>query len=494
MKNENKEVSIKKAAIINAASKYSNVFLMLAANVILARLLSVEDYGIVAVITVFVTFFNIFSDMGLSSGIIQNKQLHIKDINNIFTYTIYLSIFLGIAFWGIGYAVSFFYENNVYINICFLLSIAIFFNTANMIPNAVLMREKRFITVAVRSLVMYIISYIVSIVMALKGGKYYSLVAQSIIFSVGNFTWNLYSTRLKIILKPNFESLKKILSYSTYNFAYDIINYFARNLDNLLTGKFMGTSALGYYNKAYQLMLYPVNYLTNVVTPVLHPILSDYQKKKEIIYDKYMKVLKLLSILGLFFSIFCYFASDEIVLILYGEKWKETIPCIQVLSLSIWFQMTTSTCTSIFKSLGESKLRFKSGLLYIFIQVIMILIGVLKKDIIILSTLVAIGFLIRFFIEYYFLISKAFEKSCIKFFKTFLPEVIITVIVFSVMLLTRSMSFNNIYISFIVKGIVCCISYIFALCVSGQYVYIVGLLPKKIAKIFTIKKGENNEQ
>ena len=77
-------ISIKKAALINAISKYSNVVFMLIANAILARILSPSDYGIVAMITVFVSFFNMLSDMGLGTGVIQNKELDMDDINNIF--------------------------------------------------------------------------------------------------------------------------------------------------------------------------------------------------------------------------------------------------------------------------------------------------------------------------------------------------------------------------------------------------------------------------
>ena len=81
----NATLSLKKAAIINAAAKYSNVVFQLIATAILARILSPEDYGIVAVVMVFSTFFKLFADMGFSAGVIQNKDLTDDDINNIFS-------------------------------------------------------------------------------------------------------------------------------------------------------------------------------------------------------------------------------------------------------------------------------------------------------------------------------------------------------------------------------------------------------------------------
>ena len=148
------------------------------------------------------------------------------------------------------------------------------------------MKEKKFALVAIRTIVVYMGSNIITIILALNGWKYYSLVAQSIISSIATFMWNYKSSKLKFKLRFEIDSVRKIIGYSSFNFAYDLLNYFGRNLDNILTGRFMGAVALGYYNKAYQLMLYPVQYLTNVITPVLHPILSDYSEKKAYIYIK----------------------------------------------------------------------------------------------------------------------------------------------------------------------------------------------------------------
>ena len=76
----------------------------------------------------------------------------------------------------------------------------------------------------------------------------------------------------------------------------------------------MGEVALGYYDKAYRLMLYPVQNLTHVITPVLHPILSDYQDDYDKIYSQYVKVVKILSLLGVFILVFCFFSAKEIIL------------------------------------------------------------------------------------------------------------------------------------------------------------------------------------
>lgn len=480
---EDNNISIKKATLINACAKYSNVLFMLVANAILARLLSPAEYGVLAIITVFVTFFHLFSDMGFSSGVIQNKQLDREDISNIFSFTVYLGLGLAALFFLLSVFIAEIYENAEFIPIGAWLSLSVFFSTINMIPNAQLMREKRFVLTAVRSIIVYICSYTIAIVMAFMGFSYYSLVAQSIIVAIASFFWNYLTVKIKFKMIFDISSIKKIFSYSSFNFLYDLINYFGRNLDNLLTGKFMGSQVLGYYNKAYQLMLYPVNYLTNVITPVLHPILSDYQTDKEYIYKKYITVLKCLSLIGVFASILCVFCAEEIVLVLYGANWTQAIPCISILGVSVWFQMLTSTCTSIFKSLGESQLRLNSGIIYAVIQIVMIVCGAISRDITVLSAFVAISFIVRFFVEHYFLIHRAFAASQIVFYKEFVPELIMSIILSGLMYgLNCVIHIENSFLSLVVKASLGFMAYWILIKCTKQEQYIWSLLPKKLRR------------
>ena len=125
--------SIKTATLLNAAAKYTNVIFNLLATSILARILSPEDYGVVAVVTVFSTFFLLFADIGLGSGIIQNKDLNDDDISNIFSFTIYLGLALMVLFILCSYPISLWYGDSVYFTLGVCLSFSLFFNAINMI-------------------------------------------------------------------------------------------------------------------------------------------------------------------------------------------------------------------------------------------------------------------------------------------------------------------------------------------------------------------------
>jgi len=464
------EVTIKKAAFISAVSKYSSIILNLAFSAVLARLLTPEDYGIVAVTAVFTTFFTLFADMGIGAGVIQNKELTQDDINSIYTFTVRISIILAIVFVAFSFPMSWFYKEHVYVPMGMLLALSLFFSAMNIVPNALLLKEKRFVAVGIRTIVVCVFSGVVGIVFALLGFKYYALVLQNIFNAFFIFVWNYVSTRPKLVRKICRDSINKIKNYSSFLFGFNIINYFARNSDNLLISKFMGTAALGYYDKAYKLMLYPVGNLTHVITPVLHPILSEHQNDKDYIYVMYMKIIKILSLLGAFIMNFCFFNADAIIQILFGEKWLVAVPCFRYMSISIWAQMITSSCGSIFQSIGDSKRLFFSGTLNSVFTVCAIIFGCIDGSIECVARNIGLIYLFHFVSTYVILIHFSFKKSFFLFIKELIPDFIIIVLLFACGVILNLVAMNV----FIIQNVIIKCSFFF-FCFSVVYVFLLLL-------------------
>lgn len=477
------DISIKKAALINAVSKYSTLIINLVINAILARLLTPDEFGIVAVTTVFTTFFGVIADMGMGSAVIQNKKLTNSDVNNIFSFTVYLALVLSLAFAALSIPLSIFYKNRIYIPLGLLLAVSIMFSTLNMIPNAMLMKEKRFVSVGVRNILVCVLSSIISIVLALLGFGCYTLVLHSLLNGAMIFAWNYKLTRPKFVFKYGKESIRKIRSFSVFQFSFSIVNYFARNIDNLLTSKFMGAAMLGYYDKAYKLMLYPVNNLTHVITPVLHPILSEHQNDKKYIYDKYVQLIKFLSLLGIFITTFCYNASEEIITIIYGNQWVKAIPCFQILSLSVWSQMLLATTGSIFQSIGKTKLLFITGCCTSAMTIGFIIEGLLEKNIESVARNIALSYNIQFIFSFFMLIHKGLGFKLHKFLIKLLPDIFMIVILLLIGYLTDQfivkMKISQILISFIVKLGIMGLCYLVLLFITKQQKFLFGFLRRK---------------
>jgi PST family polysaccharide transporter len=361
-----------------------------------------------------------------------------------------------------------------------ILAVSLFFNTLNTVPNALLLKDKKFIVIGLRLVIVNVSSSFLTILLAYFGFRYYALVLNSVISAFFTFIWNYKSKPVKFRVKFKKTSIMKIKNYSGFLFSFNIINYFTRNLDNLLIGKFWGNIPLAYYDKAYRLMIYPVQNLTNVITPVLHPILSEYQNNKKYVYEKFLLTVKILSLLGVFISVYCFFSSSEIILIVFGSKWKESIPCFKWLSMSIWAQMINATSGTMFQTLTKTKLQFKRGILIAIVTSIAILTGLSTGSLQKISIYVAIAFNIHFLSMVYFLVHLGFGESSFNFFKGLLPDLFIACILIVFMSAANIFVIDNLFLSALYKGIICTMAYILGLFVTKQYKVLLNLIKKKI--------------
>ena len=474
-------ISLKKATLINGGSKLFSLVIQIVINAILSRLLPPEEFGVVAIITVFINFFNILSDLGLGSGIIQNKKLKQEDYQNIFSFTIYLGIILGIIFIILSYPISFIYKNDIYISMGIMLFFSIFFNTINMVPNALLLKNKKFSLIGIRSVISTLVCGVITIILAYSGLGCYSLILNTILTSFVIFLWNYFSYRIKFSLKFDFSSINKIKNFSLFQFAFSFVNYFSRNLDNLIIGAFISATALAYYDKAYRLMLYPITMLNTIFTPVLHPFFSEYQDKKDYVYDNYLKIVKKLAIIGAIASAFCYFNASEIITIVFGDSWIESITSFRILSLSIFFQLICTTTGSIYQSLSDTKSLFKVGLINTLVTTTLLLLSMIWKNINIVSIVITISYHLHFIISFYVLIKKVFKKK----FVYFLNELKVDYFILIVLLLSSylfNFTISNIYLSFILKSIYLVIIYIILLFITKEYKNLLDLLQFKRRK------------
>ncbi|GFP74204.1 lipopolysaccharide biosynthesis protein [Clostridium fungisolvens] len=470
--------TLRKGILINFVSRYCNIFVQLIINSILARLLLPSEFGVVAIISVFTSFFAILGDMGIGPAIIQNKSLKDKEISDIFIFSIFASIIIAILFYFFSYFVSDFYGNKIYIKLGSMLSIAVLFNIANIVPNALLYKKKNFKIVGIINVSANIIVGCITITLAIKGWSYYALIFDSVLKSITIFLFSTLSSKVKIYRSFNITSIKKVKSYSTYQFLFNFINYFTRNLDNILVGKYLGVNTLAYYDKAYKLMLYPVQNLTYVITPVLHPILSDYQEDKKVIYNSYLKIVKLLSLLGVFASVFCFFSSKEIIFIMYGGQWTDSIIIFQILSLSMIFQMVLSSIGSIFQATGYVKKLFSTGIISSIFTITGILTGIITKNIVYLAIGISVAFICNFIQCFYVLLTDVFLGSFVAFLVNLKSTLIIFVLMAVGYSLFLAVSIENIYISVIVKLIIGFLTYSTGLLVTKEYKLFLGLFKR----------------
>lgn len=440
--------------IFTAIGKFSNIFIQLLINAILSRLLTPKDYGIVAVVQVFVLFFQLLTEAGMGPAIIQNKSLLKKDYSILFNYSIIFAVTLSILFGLFGNVISLVYDDDIYKKICWIQSIAVFIGGANVIPIAILNKEKRFKDLNIVVIKANFFGGITGVISALLGMGVYSLIYSSIAIQFATFC--LINSKVNLVFKYSLEiePLKKIWYFARNQFSFNFINYFSRNADNLLIGKFIGEKALGNYSKAYQLLMMPNSVLLGIITPVLQPVLAEFENDISYIRDIYFKIFHFLALIGVPLSIFLSFTAKEVVFLMYGNQWGDAVYPFSILSLSVWVQMTVSSSGAIFQARNKSNYLLLNGLISAIILVSSIIIGLTCGSIDMVSIFLTIGFYLNFLISFRILTHYVLESSIFSLIKEIKKPLILGFVLVGVFIILKFLLEQisiGVFLTFIIK-------------------------------------------
>lgn len=470
----------------SAIEKYSGLVVGTLISMVLARLLSPADFGVVAISTVFIAFLQIFCTMGIGPAVIQRKDLTPDDLNSIFTFSLIVGFSLGALFFASSWAIASIYKNDVLIPICQILSVNLIFASANMVPSALMAKNKRFKEIAKRTLLLQLVSGSAAICVAYYGAGVYSLLISPVFTSIGIFIYNRKFYRLTITWCVNTDSIKKILSFSLYQFLFEVENYFLRNLDKLIIGKFISPSALGYYEKSYRLMQLPLNQVTSVIGPVIQPIMSSLENNMEEMLRKNNKIVSIVATISFPLSVFLFYAASEIILVMFGEQWVNAIPCFKILALSGMTQMILSTSGGIMQASNAAKLLFEIGFVNSCVVVACFIVAaIIGGTIEHIAWGWTIGSITIFFVTYVWMYLKLFKRSILSMLKQ-LVNPIISGIVLAVVLYIIDATISNTVLAIwmlIIKLVIAILTVLTYLIVTRQIsVYQLGRFIKTLKK------------
>jgi teichuronic acid exporter len=408
--------TLRKSVSVNFIGRYTNIVVQLLVTSILARMLNPSDFGVMAIVAVLMTFFSFMSEMGLGPAVVQFQELSHAQVIGLFWITVAIGIGAAAIFAGCGPVIGRVYGNPEYVRIASGLGVTIALSCWTIVPLALLRRAQRFRVITVIEVGAAAISGLIAVASAYKGAGVFALVIKSGSYALVMFVLCCIYCRLRVLLRPSITGMRHVFKYSVYQFMFNVVNYFTRNLDKLLIGKVMGAVPLGLYDMSYRLMLMPVSNLTNVITPALQPVYSAHQKDMDLIFRSYQKLVRLLIIAGGFVGIVCLSCGNQIIMTVYGAKWVDAIPIFYVLSLSITVQVALSSTGSVFQAIGRTDLLFIGGMFSALTSVSAIIIGALSHNVIMLSWLLVASFNLNGVQGFYILVKKGFARSLSEFF------------------------------------------------------------------------------
>ena len=450
------KAEIAKGVVWTAVAKYSGLFISLGVTSVLARNVSPSAFGTMAIATVITAFLDIFVNAGIGTAIVQFKNLSKRQINTLFLLGGLLGLFFGGILFFTSNLISEYYEDEQLINICRLLCVCMFFNALNIVPNGLMMKAKRFKTVAIRTLIFQVLSGTAAVLAALNGWGIYALIISPIFTAIGVFCFNFYNYPQRLYIKMDWTAVRMVWSYSSFQFLSYFANYFSRNIDKLIIGKYFSLSELGYYEKSYRLMQLPLQNITYVISPVLHPVLSSLQDQKSELGIKNRRLTELLSQISFPLGIALYFCAYEIVMILFGHNWEAAVPIFQILSWSVPFQMILSTSGALYQAAGKTNHMFFVGIINTIVTVLGFIIAArCFKTLDAMAWAWDITLIINFVNSYLAMNKFTFGYSARKFFSTLIPQLINSAVTLVVsFLLIHLFSIHSLVVGLIYKLVV----------------------------------------
>jgi len=342
---------------------------------ILARLLTPGDFGLIAMVTVFSSFVAIFSSFGLTSAIVQKKEVSDETLSSTFWINLGLGALLTAVFSASAPLIAAFYSEPRLTPLVVFISTTFFIASFGNVQSALLTKRLNFKALAVISIAAVGVSGAISIALAFAGYGVWSLAWLTVLgaFVTVVFTWIYARWIPHLVLRR--QHVKGLLGFGANLTGFSFVNYFARNADNLLIGKFLGATPLGFYNLAYNLLLFPLNNISSVIGSVMFPALSMIQHDKQKVRGAYVTANRYIAVVSFPLMTWLLVTAPQLVRVLFGPKWVSAIVLIQILALTGMIQSLITNVGWIYLSQGRTDTMFKWGIFATTIYLISFAVG-----------------------------------------------------------------------------------------------------------------------
>jgi len=343
--------------------------------IILARLLSPKEFGLLGMVTVLTYFANIFVDMGFGAAIIQRNNIKENHLNAVFWANLIIGIALTIIFIIISSFIASFYKAPILKNITIVLGINFIFMSLFVVQNAILRKNLQFKEIAIIENIGIFISGIIAISLALLKMGIWSLVAQAIVPTavIAFLMWYVSPWRPSYSFK--WKALKELFSYSFNLLGFSVIDYFTRNSDSFLIGKFVGASELGLYSRAQGLMILPLRQSSSIFTRVMFPIFSIIKDDPEKVKIIYLRLVKGITLIIFPLMIGLLVVADNFVIAVFGKKWVGLIPLVKLFAIAGLWQSINITLEWLYTSQGRTDFLFRWGIISALVRLFAFIIG-----------------------------------------------------------------------------------------------------------------------
>lgn len=303
---------------------------------ILARFLQPEEFGLMAIVMIVVGFSQAFADMGISNAIIHRQDITPTQLSSLYWLNIGSGVVLTAGVMGISPLIAGFFEQPSLQVLIAVISLVFIITSVGQQFRILCQKELQFGTIALILFFSELIATIVAIYLAWQMYGVWALVCSTLITAM------LTSLGFLIIglqrhHRPNWvyrhAELSGFYSFGFYQMGERSINYISANIDKILIGKMVGMSAVGFYNMAWQLIIFPLSRINPIINTVAFPAYAKLQLEPKRLERYYTASIILLSLITIPFLVFLFTFSSEIVLLVFGQGWEKAANLVQILAI-----------------------------------------------------------------------------------------------------------------------------------------------------------------
>jgi len=364
-----------RGGVITLTSYGLKFVITLAATIVMARLLTPRDYGLIAMVVVVTNYLTMFKDMGLSLATVQRPEISFDQISTLFWVNVALSVILTLLTILIAPGLAYFYGEPRLVLVTIATAIGFLLGGLSVQHEALLKRQMRFMDLAAISTVALLVGYTVGIVLAWNGAGYWALVASQLSL-IGTNTAGTWILSRWIPGRPRrYAGVRPMLAFGRNVTGYATINVLAKNFDVLMLGRYWGPQNLGLCNKAYMLLSIPVDQTNEPFNSVAIPALSRLVDSPERYRDAYLRILEKVALLTMPVVALMIATSDWLVYLVLGPQWTASSRLLVILGIAGLFQPIISSINWLLITQGRTHHMFHWALISAPITVVAVIAG-----------------------------------------------------------------------------------------------------------------------
>ena len=358
-----------RGGLLSVIAQGTQVLVQSISTIVLARLLTPTDFGLVAMVTAVTVIAWGFADLGLTEATIQRKELTHNQVSTLFWINVAMGLFLTFVTAGIAPILAKFYGEPRLVGITLVASVSFLIAGLRGQHNALLKRQMLFKSLAIRDVTSSLLGVIVAVGLAFRGAGYWAILALPLTTNLSQMVMSWLMIRWKPGL-PHFDpEIRTMVGFGgNVAVSYVIFNW-VRNADNILIGRYWGAGPLGLYSRAFNLLTLAISQITAPTCSVAIPALSRIQDEAELFARYYLKIMNLIVwIIASLFG-FLFVAATPVIVLVLGAKWGEAAPVFQILTISALGQVLLESTLWVLISQGQSARLLK---LMLFLSPIMV--------------------------------------------------------------------------------------------------------------------------